>query len=697
MTPPLQVAADIGGTFTDLVFRWTDGRLDKRKVPTTPPHYGQAIVEAVAGYLREHSIDSAAVGEILHATTVATNAILERRGAQLALITTEGFRDVLELRRIRIPFSYDLSWKKPEPMAAREFRFEVRERIGADGSVLTDLDESTLEPALQAIVQGQIESVAVCCLHAYRNPAHEKAIGEILARRLPGVLVSLSHEILPEIREFERTSTTVVNAYVMPLVRRYLQDLQTRFDRLDIRSPLRVMQSAGGLISARTACERPVTIIESGPAAGVVASSRIAQASGYRNVITFDMGGTTSKASIIEGGQTLRASEYEVGAEISVSSRLVRGSGYLLRMPVIDISEVGVGGGSIARIDAAGALRVGPRSAGSVPGPACYGQGNEQPTVTDANLALGYLAAGSLAGGAMAIDPALARRALEAHLCAPGGMDVDRAAWGVHLVANSTMVRAVKTVSVERGRDPRDFVMMAFGGSGPLHAAGVAQELGIQRVLIPPSPGVFSAFGLLNASVEQHSARSILCSTQARDLPLIAAAYAELRQDLHQRMGAEGLDMTTVSLTASADLRYRGQSAEITVPVEAVGLDAPGLQRLEQAFEAEYARTFGHRGSGTDFEFVTARLVASTDRSRSGNDRWEADRSDLQPLPAHRLAYFGPEHGWLKTRVLRRHELSLGRQEGPALIVEYDTTVVVPPGCHADIDDHDNIVIEIPH
>jgi N-methylhydantoinase A len=695
VTQGLQVAADIGGTFTDLVFRWADGRLDKRKVPTTPAHFGQAIVDAVAAYLREHDIGSTAVGEILHATTVATNAILERRGAKVALVTTEGFRDVLELRRIRIPFSYDLSWKKPEPMAAREFRFEVRERIGADGSVLTPLDESALEAALQTIVEGQIESVAVCCLHAYRNPAHEKAIGAILAQRLPGVPISLSHEILPEIREFERTSTTVVNAYVMPLVRRYLQDLQARFGQLDIHSPILVMQSAGGLISAPTACDRPVTIIESGPAAGVVASSRIASASGYANVITFDMGGTTSKASMIENGEMLRASEYEVGSEISVSSRLVRGSGYLLRMPVIDISEVGVGGGSIARIDTAGALRVGPRSAGSVPGPACYGKGNDLPTVTDANLALGYLASASLAGGELTVDPALAHRALQMHLCATTGMDVDRAAWGIHLVANSTMVRAVKTVSVERGRDPREFVMMAFGGSGPLHAAGVARELGIRRVLIPPSPGVFSAFGLLNAPIEQHAARSILCSTQARDLPLIVEAYAALQRDMRERMSAEKLDVEKITMTASADLRYRGQSAEITVPVDTLVLDEAGLRRLEQAFEKEYARTFGHQGSGKDFEFVTARLVGGTSRPRGLDDRWTQDRASGDPSPTERLAYFGPEQGWLKTRVLRRRDLSTGRADGPALIVEYDTTVVVPPGCHANVDAHDNIVIDI--
>jgi len=692
----LQVAADIGGTFTDLVFRFPDGTLDKRKVPTTPEDFGRAIVEGVVRYLAGRELPATAVSEVLHATTVATNAILERSGAKVALITTEGFRDVLELRRIRIPLSYDLAWKKPEPMAAREFRFEVRERITADGSVRVPLDLSTLAGAIEAMREQGIESVAVCCLHAYRNPAHEQAIAQALRSALPDLPLSLSHEILPEVREFERTSTTVVNAYVMPLVRRYLDDLRSRFAAEGVQAPILVMQSAGGLISARAASHNAVTIIESGPAAGVVAASRVARASGYRNVLTFDMGGTTSKASIIEADTVLRASEYEVGSEISVSSRLVRGSGYLLRIPVIDISEVGVGGGSIARVDDAGALRVGPRSAGSVPGPACYGQGNERPTVTDANLVLGYLAGGSLAGGDLRVDPELARRAVERHVCAPSGISLEAAAWGIHLVANSNIVRTVKTVSVERGRDPADFALMAFGGSGPLHAAGIARDLGVTQVLIPPSPGVFSAFGLLAAEIEQHGARSVLCTTAPEDASRITAAFAQLRADILSRLAAEGLDPAEITISAQADVRYKGQSAEITVPFYDRRVDAMGLRALEEAFETEYARTFGHRDLGRHFEFVTARVVGRAARQHPAREQWLGDRTGAARGTAPRRAYFGPQCGWLETPVCSRQELTRTPTAGPLLIVEYDTTVVVPPDCSARLDDSGNIVIDVP-
>ena len=692
----LQVAADIGGTFTDLVFRFPDGTLDKRKVATTPQDFGRAIVEGVLRYLAQRGLAASAVTEVLHATTVATNAILERSGSKVALITTEGFRDVLELRRIRIPLSYDLSWKKPEPMAAREFRFEVRERIAADGSVLMPLDLSTLAGAIEAMRDHGIESVAVCCLHAYRNPSHEQAIAQALRRALPDLPLSLSHEILPEVREFERTSTTVVNAYVMPLVRRYLEDLRTRFAAEGVQAPILVMQSAGGLISARAASHNAVTIIESGPAAGVVAASRVARASGYRNVLTFDMGGTTSKASIIEADAVLRASEYEVGSEISVSSRLVRGSGYLLRIPVIDISEVGVGGGSIARVDDAGALRVGPRSAGSVPGPACYGQGNERPTVTDANLVLGYLAGGSLAGGDLRVDSELARGAIERHVCAPSGISLEAAAWGIHLVANSNIVRTVKTVSVERGRDPADFALMAFGGSGPLHAAGIARELGVTQVLIPPSPGVFSAFGLLAAEIEQHGARSVLCSTAPEDAPRISDAFARLRADILSRLADEGLDPAEITISAQADVRYKGQSAEITVPFDDQHLDASGLRALEEAFETEYARTFGHRDLGRHFEFVTARVVGRAARRHPAREQWLEDRTAAARGASARRAYFGPQQGWLETPVRSRQELTRTPANGPLLIVEYDTTVVVPPDCTARLDASGNIVIDVP-
>ena len=691
----LKVAADIGGTFTDLVFQWADGTLDKRKVQTTPDDFARAIVEGVAGFLRENGLGGAAVDEILHATTIATNAILERRGAKTALVTTEGFRDVLELRRIRIPYSYDQSWSKPAPMVEREFRFEARERVGADGTVLTPFDPDSLVTALASIRSSGIESVAVCLLHSYANPEHEQAIAAILRRELPAVSLSLSHQILPEVREFERTSTTVVNAYVAPLMARYLATLRTRLAEIGTRAPILVMQSAGGLISAGAAADNAVSVIESGPAAGVVAAARIAEAAGYANVITLDMGGTTTKASIIEQYEILRASEYEVGSEISASSRLVRGNGYLLRIPVIDISEVGAGGGSIARIDDAGALRVGPRSAGSVPGPAAYGRGNQQPTVTDANLVLGYLAGGSLAGGSLYIDVDLAERAVNQHVAQSAGLTPLEAAWGIHLIANSNMVRAIRTVSVERGRDPADFALMAFGGAGPLHAAAVARELGIRKVLVPPSPGVFSAFGLLRAQVEQHAARSVLCSTSVEHAGRIALAYRQLSNDIRRRLEKEGIEPHAIRLSARADIRYRGQSAEISVPFSHERVDAASLASLTSAFEAEYERTFGHRGSTPAFEFVTARLTGSVDRVHPLATHW-VKTPLAHALRPSRPAYFGPNHGVVEAQVVSRADLAGAVQTGPLLILEYDTTVVVPPGYCASLDTAGNIVIDVP-
>ena len=692
----LKVAADIGGTFTDIVFQWADGTLDKRKVQTTPDDFARAIVDGVTAFLQEKGVGGMSVDEILHATTIATNAILERRGARTALITTEGFRDVLELRRIRIPYSYDLAWKKPEPMVEREFRFEVRERICADGSVLTEFDPASLEPALALMRDQGIESVAVCLLHAYANAAHEQAIGDILRHRLPDVSLSLSHDILPEVREYERTSTTVVNAYVAPLMARYLATLRTRFATAGTQAPILVMQSAGGLISAGAAATNAVTVIESGPAAGVVAAAQVARAGAYPNVITLDMGGTTTKASIIEHGELLRAGEYEVGSEMSVSSKLGRGSGYLLRIPVIDISEVGAGGGSLARIDEAGALRVGPRSAGSVPGPAAYGKGNEQPTVTDANLVLGYLAPGSLAGGSLSIDVALAEQAVARHVGTPAGLGLQAAAWGIHLVANSNMVRAIKTVSVERGRDPAEFALMAFGGAGPLHAAAVARELGIRKVLVPPSPGVFSAFGLLRAPIEQHGARSVLCSTTPQDAVRIAAAYRQLAQDITQRLVKEGFAPQAIRLSARADIRYRGQSAEISVPFRHENIDADALGALVAAFEAEYENTFGHRGTTAAFEFVTARLTGTVDRAHPPRTRWQAGSEEVSRQVSDRPAYFGPEHGVVSARVVSRAGLGPDAMPGPLLVLEYDTTVVVPPGFSASLDHAGNIVIDVP-
>ncbi|MBM3531016.1 MAG: hydantoinase/oxoprolinase family protein [Alphaproteobacteria bacterium] len=688
----LRVGVDIGGTFTDFVFVRPDGKLDRRKRPSTPADYALAIVEGVAEYCAEAGTPAGAVVEIVHATTVATNAILERKGARTGLLATEGFRDVLEFRRIRIPFAYDLSWEKPAPLVPRSLRLGVRERLDARGGVLEALDRTSLDTAIEELARAEVEAVAVCFLHAYRNSAHERAAASRLRERLPGVEVSLSSDVLPEMLEFERTSTTVVNAYVGPLIARYLERLRGALAGRGVKSPILVMQSNGGLISASAAADRPVTIIESGPAAGVVAAGRIACECGYANVITLDMGGTTTKASIIERGEILRGTEYEVGSPLSVSSRLMRGSGYLLRIPVIDISEVGAGGGSIASLDAGGSLRVGPHSAGAVPGPACYGHGNDRPTVTDANLLLGYISGTSLAGGSLALDAALAEAAVRRHVGEPAGLSLADAAHGIHVVANSNMVRAIKAVSVERGRDPADFIMMAFGGAGPIHAAGVARTLGIREVLVPRAPGVFSALGLLHAEVEHHAARTVLIGTRAGDMSAVDAALAEMRDDLLRRIREEGFDPQGAQIERYADLRYRGQSSELTVPLPNGSVSEAALRELEERFEQEFERTYAHRGDTKAFELVTVRLVMRVPRALQHGRDWVA----MKETPEQRRpVYFGPEHGRLETRVIARGSLGASPAAGPLLVQEYDTTVVVPPGCATRLDSHGNVLISI--
>jgi N-methylhydantoinase A len=686
----LRIGVDIGGTFTDLVVHTPDGRLMKRKLSSTPDDYARAIVDGIVAAVGDVVVD---IDEIVHATTVATNAILERQGARTALITTEGFRDVLELRRIRIPLSYDLGWEKPPPLVDRALRFEVRERLDHLGSALTDLDTEGLNAVVDAVADADVEAIAVSLIHAYRNAGHERQIAEALRARLPDCPVSLSSAVLPEIQEFERTSTTVVNAYVQPLIAHYLGTLRDRLRAREVTAPILVMQSNGGLVPAGTAAERPVTIIESGPAAGVVAATKVAAACGLENVITLDMGGTTTKASIIENGGILRARDYEVGGSISVSSRLIRGGGYMLRIPVIDISEVGAGGGSIAALDRAGALRVGPRSAGASPGPACYGLGNDQPTVTDANLVLGYLHDGSLAGGALEVDKRLAERAVQDHLATPAGLSTLDAAHGVHEIVNSNMVRAIKTVSVERGRDPAHFALMAFGGAGPIHAAGIAETLNIQRIVVPPAPGLFSAFGLLHADVEHHATQTVLTETAGANLDALRDIVAEMSTTLKDKIRAEGFADEAVSLSLFADMRYAGQSSELMVPLPTADLDPETVAAAEAAFEEEFERLYQHRGAQKKFELVNLHAIATVQRDILHEGTWEAASAASGPN-AYRPVYFGPEIGSLVTRLVRRDALSQIATPGPLIVEEYDSTVVVPPAWQASLDARDNIILE---
>lgn len=694
-TPTYRVGADIGGTFTDVVLIGSDGTLATKKVSSTPESFGKAVVRGVEELLSERGVDRNRLDALAHASTVATNAILEQKGAVTALVTTEGFRDVLEMRRLRIPVLYDLQYRKPTPLAPRRLRLEVRERMGPGGVVWKPLDEEGVVEIAKQLRLANVKSVAIAFLHAYANPDHEHRAAEILRRHLPDdVFIVCSADVLPEIREYERTSTAVVSAYIGPIVDDYLARLEGSMRAVGISAPLQIMQSNGGVMSLSSARRKPAAIVESGPAAGVIACARLAEALGIANVISFDMGGTTAKSAMIEDGKPSMTTEYEVGAGINLSSKLVKGGGYPIKLPFIDVSEIGAGGGSIVAIDETGSLKVGPASAGAAPGPVCYGTGGKSPTFTDAVLVLGYLNQTALAGGAVRLDAARAFAAFDRHVAQPLGLSREDAAFGVYTLATATMTRAVKAVTTYRGRDPRDFVLVAFGGNGPVAAVAVAKALAIRTVLIPPAPGVFSALGILMSKVEHEFSASPFCHVDDMDDEAFRVFLDVLEAKALHEMGLEGYRRDLVSLGRHAELRYSGQAYELTVPFE------PGesLADISSRFREEHRRTYGH-GSATDgVDIVTVRVYARVDAVGEAFDYARvADSAPLGAVGAEtvRLAFFGADVGHRETPVVSRGSLGAQWREGPLIIEEYDSTCVVPPGARARLDALHNIEIQI--
>src|SRR5256885_787610 len=574
-----RAGVDIGGTFTDIVLLGDRGERYTKKVSSTVDDYARAITEGVAELLAEIGGEARGIAELLHGTTVASNAILEHKGAKTGLITTKGFRDVLEIRNLRMPRLYDMSWTKPPPLVPRRLRVEIDERVNAQGGIDRPLDEASVERAVRFLVDESIEAIAVCLLHSYLNPAHELRVKEIVSRLAPDVTLCVSAQVLPVINEYERSSTTVINGYVRPIVERYLNRLIGEVKRIGIDAPLLLMQSNGGLTTANAAAVTPMHIIESGPAAGVVGVQALTRLVGIDKAISFDMGGTTAKASLIENGELTRATEYQVGAGIVLGSRLLSGAGYTLKVPAIDLAEVGAGGGSILWIDAGGALRIGPHSAGAVPGPVCYDQGGTEPTVTDANVVLGYINPAQLVGGALKLNAAKARTVIADRIARSLGMSVEEAAYGAHLIAASNMIRALKAVSSERGRDPRDYALVAFGGNGPGFAAGVARELPIPPALVPPSAGVFSSFGLLYAEVEYYFTRTRKRLLRALDPAEAQDIIEGLEAEARARLSEDGFAPERIELRRSASLHYQGQSFELRVPLAAGPLDARSEER----------------------------------------------------------------------------------------------------------------------
>jgi N-methylhydantoinase A len=693
-SPGFILGVDIGGTFTDVLLLGPYGSRYQKKVPTTAPHFGDAVVQGLAAVAEESGIAPDALESIIHGTTVATNAILEGRGARTGLATTRGFRDVLEIGRLRHPSLYDYFWEKPRPLAPRDRRFELGERTGPHGEVQQKPDADEIASLAQKIVEQGLQSVAICFINSYANPENERQVAAELRRLMPDLYVSVSSEILPEIKEYERTSTTVVNAYIQPTVDKYLADLATRFSDHGTRCPLLVMQSSGGLMTVDAARAKPVQLVESGPAAGVIAARFLARAMGLPHVIALDMGGTTAKASLIENGEPFEASEYEVGGGMNRNRNLMSGGGYPLRMPSIDIAEVGAGGGSIAWIDAGGAPRVGPQSAGAIPGPACYGRGGTAATVTDACVALGYINPVQIAGGVQLIDARAAAVAVERQVAVPLDLDIADAAYGIYSIAVANMSKAVRAVTSERGRDPRDFVLAAFGGAGPAFAAEMAREFGIGTVIIPAAPGMFSTLGLLVADVEEQDVISRR-NRASIDGDELNRAFSTMEERLIKQMANHGFSAAEIGLTRLADIRYAGQSYELRIPLPAGQYGDSEIAEIRERFEREHERTYGHRGAPKqEVEIINLRLKA-VHRRKSWNP-FEAAVPARRPAEGDaRNAYFGPRFGSIRAPVLERKELTGDALSGPLIIEDMDGTTVVPPQSKAHRDEWGNIVIEV--
>ena len=689
-----RVGVDIGGTFTDVVLAdERGGHLTVTKVSTTPRDFTRGVLDALGAAMQSHGLAPSAVSFLGHATTVVTNALLEGTGARTALVTTRGLRDVLELRRSARAALYDLFQDAPAVLVPRHHRLEVTERVDAQGSIVKPLRLADVDDAIDFIKRHDIEAVAVCLLFAFLNDTHELAIGARLRAALPDIPVFLSSDILPEIREFERTSTTAVCAYVAPVLASYLGRLESAVTDMGLPSPY-VMGSSGGLFTVGEGLRMPAMAVESGPAAGVIAAALLGRRLGMSNLISFDMGGTTAKVSLIEGGEIKTTSEYEVGGSAHVR-RWLHGTGHPIRVPVIDLAEVSAGGGSIAWIDPGGALRVGPRSAGAEPGPACYGRGGEDPTVTDADLVLGYLNPTALLGGELPVQLDRAHAAIEARIGHPLRLNTMEAAAAVANVVNAGMAAALRIVSVERGYDPREFSLVAFGGGGPVHAVHLAQELDIRKVVIPPIPGGFSALGLVASDLRRDYARTFYTLLDTASPTDVGSAYEAMEAAAREMLRRAGVPPERWEVTRAADLRYRRQAYELTVPVGTGAITPATLTGLAQDFHEKHRMTYGHASPHEPVQLVNLRVAAVGRLDGLALGQESGSPSSPGPAATSRMAYFS-ETGLVRCDVLPRMALALGfERAGPLIVEAVDTTIVVPPGWRLRADPGGVILLEV--
>jgi len=685
-SPQIRLAADIGGTFTDIAaFDEQSGELIFGKSLSTP----QALVGGIADSINKTDLSLSDVDLFLHGSTIAINTVLERKGAKAALLTTEGFRDIYEIGRINRPDSYDLYFRKHQPLIERALRFEISERVTAAGEVLKPLiDDEVLAIAGRLEALG-VEAVAILFMHSYRRPDHEIRAKQLIEEAYPDLFVTASHELAREYREFERTSTVATNAYVGPKVREYIGGIDGFLEDADFKGTFLVVQSTGGLFEPERAKRECVRMLESGPVSGVIGSQALCQAIGMENAIAFDMGGTTAKAGVVYDGVALTTGSALIGPYAE---------GLPVQVPMIDVFEVGTGGGSIARVAAGGAVRVGPQSAGAVPGPVCYGRGGTSPTVTDANLLLGRLAVDRFLGGELKLDKKAAELALQEKIAAPVGLSVTEAAEGILRIANASMSNAVRGVTTERGLMGVGFGMVAYGGAGPLHATSLARELGIERVIIPPAPGHFSAFGMLFADVRYDFVQSWFCPLGRMTFDDLEARYAAMEVEGHALVRDVRVKTNDVVVTRSADMRYIGQEHAVTVALPGHVFAAGDQEAIKAHFDRTHEIRYGFGAPEEQAEIVSLRTSVAGVLAKPPLAKIERGASEptSDARIEHRSVYFAEAGGFTDCPVFRRDGLQAGnRIDGPALVEEHASTTVVLPGDRVEVDDFGNLVIEV--
>ena len=694
MAEPLRVGVDIGGTFTDLVLLDSrNGAIFNEKVLTTPQDPSIGALEGLEKILGRTGARPGQVGHLIHGTTLVANAIIERRGARVALITTAGFRDILEIGTEWRYDTYDLFMELPQPLVPRHWRFEVPERIAPGGNVLEALDEAAVVAVAGEIAAAGVDAVAISLLHGFRNPVHERRVREIIRREAPDVVVCISSEVMPEIGEYERTCTTVCNAYVLPVFDRYLNRFTEGLRRMGIDKDLYLMLSDGGTVHQSTAVSHPIRLVQSGPAGGVQATTAIGNLAGHRNILSFDMGGTTAKACLIDSGEPLRTTEFEVARVY----RFKKGSGIPLKIPVIDMIETGAGGGSIARVDHLGLVRVGPESASADPGPACYGRGGRHATVTDADLALGYLAADSFLGGDMRLDVEAASAALARNVAEPLGVPVTEAAWAVHETVNENMAQAAIIHALEKARNIGSYTMLPIGGAGPVHACNIAMKMSLPRVVCPPSAGVASAFGFLVSPTSFTFVQGGVNPLDALDFSAINAMLADMEREGRELLSAAGVDQDSIRVECLAAMRYIGQGYDVEAAVDGKMLKARDRAAIRRSFELAYETQFGRVERHMAVELVSWRVNVSGPRPSIELATAPGASESANALKGRRPVYFGPETGFVDAPVLNRYALRSGNEfEGPCIFEERESTTVVPPGARASVDPGLNLIVDLP-